>query len=161
MRPPTDQARAAKPGRSTSKQCTLWVHEEHSFKEDVIFNKGIFPEGHVQIGDVVEILAIEACLHGKAREAVRETTAEGSDQRKPGQKNGRDASVRPAKNASREGEGSCREEKHARCRKQPTASQRRYLFIVDGKSSEQKIKQSNLQVRRLILCAPFDSAVAI
>ncbi|KAJ5320933.1 Vacuolar membrane-associated protein iml1 [Penicillium atrosanguineum] len=41
-------------------QCTLWVHDEMFAREEILLNPTAFGETRVQIGDVVEILAVRA-----------------------------------------------------------------------------------------------------
>ncbi len=111
----------------------------------MIFNKHIFPEGDVRAGDLVEILAVETGPNGKAHGTSQDAAAEGAGHKKVGQINGPDDARRRKDNAGRR--GSYFDDGHVKWRRQSMSLQRRYLFLVDGKSSEHKIKQSNLQVR--------------
>ncbi len=41
-------------------RCTLWVHDQNSTKEDVILNWDLFLKGEIQVGNLAEVVAVDA-----------------------------------------------------------------------------------------------------
>ena len=130
----------------TRTSCTLWVHEEHSSKDDVIFSKSIFAEGEIGAGDLIELIAAERRSDGKTQEASARPVADATTRRKSSHTQSYDESLGRKgleETSSQVLDGGVTP---SRCKKQLMNPHQRYLFLVPEGNSEQKVKPSNLQV---------------
>ncbi|KAI9765893.1 MAG: vacuolar membrane-associated protein iml1 [Geoglossum simile] len=115
--------------------CTLWVHEDSFSREDVILNFALFPKGSVRAGDLAEIVAL------KSNSEVR-------DFQDAVPKNPRDAN---AFEGSSIGAGAERRQSPSNTLNledttNKSLQSKRYVFIAKDMSSEQKLRQPNLQI---------------
>lgn len=138
---------ASKSRRGRRKQCTLWVHEESSLKEDVIINKHIFSEGEVEVGDLVEVIAVEVGVSAvEPQEIIPERKGDTSGHRKSVEASGLESSAKKMKRQSANPEGAYHGEEERKRHGLAAPLSRRYLFLVHERSTDHKTKRSNLQV---------------
>jgi DEP domain-containing protein 5 len=115
--------------------CTLWVHEESFSREDVILNFALFPKGSVRAGDLAEIVAL------KSNSEVR-------DFQDAVPKNPRDSNTFEGSpiGAGAERRRSPSNTLNLEDTTNKSLQSKRYVFIAKDMSSEQKLRQPNLQV---------------
>lgn len=124
----------------------MWVHEEHSSKDDVIFSKSIFAEAEIGAGDLIELTAAQRGSDGKAQETPARPITDVTTHRKSSQTQSHDGLLGRKSSEETSSRVLKDETTPSRCRKQTTSPHQRYLFLVPEGSSEPKMKSSNLQV---------------
>jgi hypothetical protein len=130
----TSNSEAVQP-KHVQRICTLWVHEDSFSREDVILNFALFPKGSMRAGDLAEIVAL------RSNSDVR-------DFQDAAPKNSRDTG---AFEGSPIGAGAERRRSPSNTlnleeNANKSQQSKRYVFIAKDMSSEQRLRQPNLQV---------------
>lgn len=122
-----------------SRECTLWTHDDKFSKEDVVLDATRFPDSAFKVGDLAEIVVIQA------ESTVQDSRDLKHQPRVDVAKKRRSRSAQPPNDPSRwPNARGCSpsneldsDSKHGRFR---------YLFVVQSTSRRPTAKQSNLQV---------------